>query len=104
MVIVLAAVLLFFSIVAYRRDGSPQLMVIMMISGLFFVKGLVLSLWIVIDMPEEMPDVLVISLLIDFIILLLLFIAGFRGKKKESKKGKSEPETKESQKESTSKK
>ena len=86
MVTVLACVLLFFSLVAYTRERSPQLMVILVITGLFFIKGLILSIWIFVNLPEEMSDILVISLLIDFIILLFLFVTGFKGAKRDDKK------------------
>ena len=85
MVTVLACVLLFFSLVAYRREGSRQLIVISIITGLFLIKGIILSLWIFIDMPDDISDILAISLLIDFVILLLLLVAGFRGARRVDK-------------------
>lgn len=94
MVTVLACVLLFFSLAAYRREGSSQLRVLLVISGLFLVKGLFLSLWIFANTPGDVSDILVISLLIDFVILLLLFITGFRGAKKEPRKRQGEQEGK----------
>jgi uncharacterized membrane protein len=86
MVTVLAAVLMFFSLMAYTRERSQQLMIVLVIIVLFFIKGLTLSLWIFVNMSEDMSDILVISVLIDFIILLLLFVTGFRGAKRADKK------------------
>ncbi len=94
MVTMLACVLLFFSLVAYSRDRSPQLMMALVVIALFFIKGLILSIWIFVNLPEDMSDILVISLLIDFIILLLLFITGFNPSKREDKKQSSKQESK----------
>ena len=94
MVTVLAAVLLFFSLVAYTRERSPQLMVVLVVIALFFIKGLILSLWIFVNLPEDMSDILAISLLIDLIILLLLFVTGFKGAKRDDKKQSSKRNTK----------
>lgn len=94
MVTVLAAVLLSFSLVAYTRERSQQLMVVLVVIALFFIKGLTLSIWIFINLPEDMSDILVISLLIDLIILLLLFVSGFKGTKRTDKKQSSKRNTK----------
>ena len=86
MVTVLAAVLLFFSLVAYTRERTRQLMVVLVVIALFFIKGLTLSIWIFMNLPEDMSDILIISLLIDLIILMLLFVTGFKGAKRTNKK------------------
>jgi uncharacterized membrane protein len=93
MVTVLATVLLFFSLAAYARERTHQLMVVLVVIALFFIKGLTLSIWIFINQPEDMSDILVISLLIDLIILLLLFVSGFKGTKRTDKKQSSKRNT-----------
>jgi ABC-type Fe3+ transport system permease subunit len=74
-VTVLAAVLLFVSILACRRERSWRLMLAGVVFTLFLIKGIILSISIFYKPFENTSQSVVFHLLFDVIILLFLFFA-----------------------------
>ncbi len=74
-VMVLAAVLLFVSILAYKRERSWRLMLAGVVFTLFLIKGIILSISIFYKPLEDTSQSVVFHLLFDVVILLFLFFA-----------------------------
>ncbi|UCF07486.1 MAG: hypothetical protein JSW28_07500 [Thermoplasmata archaeon] len=94
MVTVLSAVLFAISLLAFFRERSWRLMIISIVLAFFLLKGIVLSVAILLTSYEDTSDLLTIIVLLDAVILLFLFFTGFRGaateKKTDVKKEKTE--------------
>ena len=83
-VTVLAAVLLFFAVMAYKKERSMRLLLISVVFALFLVKGLVMTLSIFTTTLEDTSNSLIFHLSFDVVILLFLFFTALqRPKSKE---------------------
>ncbi len=82
---VLAAVLLFISILAYNRARSWRLLFVSVVFLLFLLKGIVMSLSIFTSTLKDVENELVLHLFFDVIILLFLFISVLSPPKKGEK-------------------
>lgn len=71
---VLAAVLLFISILAYKRERSWRLLFASIVFVLFLVKGIIMSISIFTSTMKDLEKDWAFHLLFDVIILLFLFI------------------------------
>ncbi len=74
-VTVLAAVLLFISILAYKRERSWRLLFATVVFSLFLIKGMVMTLAILNYAFVSTIDSQAFHLLFDVVILLFLFFA-----------------------------
>jgi hypothetical protein len=74
-VLVLAAVLLFISILAYKRERSWRLLLVGVVFAILLIKGLIMSLSIFTTGLDSLYDSIAFHLLFDVIILLFLFFA-----------------------------
>ena len=74
-VTVIAAVLLFISALAYKRERTRGLLFTTVIFALFLIKGVALTLFIFTSSLEDASNMLILSLLFDVVVLLFLFFA-----------------------------
>jgi len=84
-IMVLAAVLLALSMMAYKRERSWRLLFAGVIFGLFLIKSIVMSISIFTPSLEDVSDSINFHLLFDVILLLFLFFAVLKTPKKEEK-------------------
>ena len=83
-VTVLAAVLFFLSILAYKKERSRRFLLAGVVFALFLVKGLVMTLSIFTTTLEDTSNSLIFHLSFDVVILLFLFFTALqRPKSKE---------------------
>lgn len=72
---VLSALLLVISILAYKRERTWRLLIISAVFGIFFIKGIILSLLVFTNNFNDYANSVTFLLSIDVIILLFLFFS-----------------------------
>lgn len=92
-VLVLAAVLLFISILAYKRERSWRLLLVGIVFAILLIKGIIMSIFIFTPGLDGVYDSIAFHMLFDVVILLFLFFAVLKAPRRvETKKFKSKDE------------